>query len=148
MVGPLCQLSLSWSLYYGLHYPSVSNPVAFWIVQDFSSGLWNNIHLQNTVLEMQCSQVGINSCILKMKTGFSKTLVNLYCMALYHTPEGRDIVFVTMITFNLIGSSHWYKFGSWSYCDVKVVSFMRHWDLSTRILGFHMIMVKYVILFT
>jgi len=51
---------------------------------------------------MQCSLVGIHSCILKMKTvGFSKTLVNLYHMTLYHTPEDRVIVFVTMITLNL-----------------------------------------------
>ena len=47
---------------------------------------------------MQYSLVGIHSCILKMKTvGFSKTLVNLYHIALNHTPEDGVIEFVTMI---------------------------------------------------
>jgi len=57
-------------------------------------------YIYRTILwhEMQYSLVGIHSCILKMKTvGFSKTLVNLYHIALNHTPEDGVIEFVTMI---------------------------------------------------
>lgn len=35
-------------------------------------------------------------------------------MTLYHTPEDRVIVFVTMITLNLIGISKWYSEEYWA----------------------------------
>jgi hypothetical protein len=59
-------------------------------------------------------QSGSNS-LLYPENEDSRFLQNIgnfvYHMTVYHTPEDRVIVFVTMITLNLIGISNWYSEG-------------------------------------
>ena len=74
---------------------------------------------------------------MKMKTvGFSKTLVNLYYMTLYHTPEDRVIAFVTMITVNQIDISNWYSEGtqlSFMIMNMNSVSATSAYNRSDRV---------------